>query len=422
MMDHLHVLIMAGGEGTRFAPLSTPERPKQFLHLVGDKMFIRQTFERALLLTSADRIYVATNVRYVDLVREHLPEVPAENIISEPVKKNTAPCILYACRFIQSRDPLAVVAVFPSDHVICHHGRFVEAVELAARIAAHAGKLVTLGITPAWPATEYGYIKASDRMLEGTPLACEVERFVEKPNDEIARRYVAEGGYYWNSGMFIWTASAILAEAAIHLTDLYGLLAEFTADGCFRDRFFDKARSISIDYGILEKSGRTVVIPCDLGWSDVGTWEGLHRLSQGDGVVIAHAAAKVMREQLGFTSAAKAGALPRRVDKPWGAEEIWAHTDDYVGKLLIINAPHRLSYQYHRIKEETIRVLEGVVDVECEKEGQRTIMRLNTGDLLHIPPRARHRFIAVEDCRILEVSTPYLGDVVRIEDDYGRHE
>jgi len=160
MMRNVYVLIMAGGEGTRFAPLSTAERPKQFLNLVGEGTFLQQTRRRVADLVPADRIYVATNARYVDLVRTQLADIPEQNILLEPVKRNTAPCIVYATRLIRNRDPESVIIVLPSDHVILDPSTFKKTITDAVQVAQNFRKLVTLGITPKWPATEYGYIKA----------------------------------------------------------------------------------------------------------------------------------------------------------------------------------------------------------------------------------------------------------------------
>jgi mannose-1-phosphate guanylyltransferase len=337
-LDHVFVVIMAGGEGTRFAPLSTPERPKQFLQMVGDGTFIQQTMQRAAELVEPQRMYVATNERYVELVKSQLADVPEGNIIAEPVKRNTAPCIAYAARLIQERDPNAIMIVLPSDHVVLDQKRFIAVLRKAMDIAHHDEKLVTLGITPRWPATEYGYIKAENILPfateAGDPLevggrgstrrresegergweggvgqAYRVSTFVEKPDLMTARRYVEEGSFSWNSGMFVWKTSALLAEVALYLPDLHALLAAFDESDSYRHDFFTKARPISIDYGILEKSGNVAVIPCDFGWSDVGTWEGLYKLYKGGDISIAPTVIETMKEVLGSTPTSTGEAL-----------------------------------------------------------------------------------------------------------------
>lgn len=420
-MNNTYVLIMAGGEGTRFAPLSTPEKPKQFLNFVGSGSFLQQTRARIADLVPAEKIFVATNERYSPLVREQLPDIPKENIVAEPVKKNTAPCIAYAARLIHERDESAVMVVLPSDHVIGKKAQFLDTVRAGVETVRDEKCLLTLGIQPEWPSSDYGYIKASAQTLGGKNIARGVERFVEKPDEVNAQRYIEQGNYYWNSGMFLWSTEDILRELSLCLPDMYALLENFSCDDAFMRVFFEYARGISIDYGVMEKTKKAAVVPCALDWSDVGTWEGLYRLFMRGDVVISKSALRAMRENLGYISPSLPDPrLPRYVDKPWGHEEIWAHTSDYVGKVLSIKKGCRLSYQYHRVKEETIRVLNGIMMLECEGNEGRQRIELREGDVFHIPPRMRHRFIAVDDCRILEASTAFIADVVRLEDDFGR--
>jgi len=407
---------MAGGEGTRFAPLSTPEKPKQFLNFIGNGSFIQQTRNRALALVPNERIIIATNKRYIPIVQEQLPDIPYDNLIAEPLKKNTAPCIAYASRMILERDPQAAIVVLPSDHVILKSDKFEWVIKHAVQVARKDKKLITIGIRPDRPATEYGYIQSSNTNHNEEGNAVSITSFVEKPDEERAKQYLNEGKYVWNSGMFIWTADALLAEISVHLPAMYQLLNEYSTDEKFLTRFFNKVQPVSIDYGVMEKTDRGVVISCDLGWSDIGTWEGLHRLSLCKDVCISSNVLECMKQALGHTAA----GLPRRIEKPWGYEEIWAHTDEYVGKMLYIKESHRLSYQYHKVKVETIRVLQGAIQLESEDSGERRSVRLNEGDIYHIKPKTKHRFIALQNTMLLEVSTPQLNDVVRLEDDYGR--
>ncbi|MFH1831094.1 MAG: mannose-1-phosphate guanylyltransferase, partial [Pseudomonadota bacterium] len=296
MMNSVYALIMAGGEGTRFAPLSTAEKPKQFLNFIGDGTFLQQTVKRILSLVPLERVLVATNDRYARLVQEQLPNIRAENIILETAKKNTAPCIAYSARLIVEVDPDAVIVVLPCDHAIRHEDRFMDVIRHGVDISKKEGRIVTIGIRPTWPATCYGYIKASGKTSKDTSGAHAVEAFVEKPDEEKAKLFITSGHHYWNSGIFVFTARTILEEVARHLRDMTGILKGFEPGNEFRDSFFAAAESISIDYGVMEKSNRVSVIPADLGWSDVGTWEGLYRLHREEKVTVASNVLKIMRD------------------------------------------------------------------------------------------------------------------------------
>lgn len=410
-MLHTYILIMSGGEGTRFAPLSTTECPKQFLNFLGEGTFIQQTYRRARNLVPAEQIFVATNERYLPLVKGQLSHVPEANLIGEPLKKNTAPALAYAAGLIHSRDPEAIMLCLPSDHYISNEAEFAEVLRKAVSLAAK-GYLVTLGMKPTWASSDYGYIAPSRQASAWS----EVERFIEKPDKAAAERYIS-AGYFWNGGIFAWRTEFFLEEIGKHAPEIHpdGFKGESSKlkEKVFHfsaSSYFSSVPSISIDYALMEKSDKVAVIPADIGWSDVGTWEGLYRLHTQNNVCVSPEVVRIMNRVV----------LPRRVDKPWGYEEIWAHTNDYVGKMLFIKKEHRLSYQYHEVKEETVRILEGIMDLEFELSGERRVTRMNPGDIFHISPEMRHRMIAVEDCRVLEVSTPELNDVVRVEDDYGR--
>jgi|GEM_PF-193692 len=427
----LFAVIMAGGEGTRFHPISTSERPKQFLNFIGDKSFIRQTFERVLPLVSPERIFVATNERYIGLVKEQLPELSVDNIIGEPCKKNTAPALVYVTSLIRERHGDAVICCLPSDHYIKDENGFRGIIKQAYELA-DSGYLVTLGMRPLWPSTEYGYICPATRHCEGEvgeadcravlggapPHVCHlrecgdlpqsiswfpVKSFAEKPKKELADRYIKEG-YLWNGGIFVWKADTFLNEVANHVPNLLPITH------CSSPiTYFKKVPSISIDYAIMEKSDRVAVIPADIGWSDVGNWDSVEKL-MSEGVNIAPHICAVMKGD-------EENPHRRIVPKPWGHEEWWAHTDKYVGKILFIKKGSRLSLQYHKVKEETLRLLSGELDMELS--GGK-IQPMKQGDVYHIPPETIHRMSARSDCLMLEVSTPEVEDVVRVKDDYGR--
>lgn len=274
--SHIYAVILAGGEGVRFAPLSTPERPKQFLTIFGDRTLLQHTVDRFKGVIPPQRIMVTTNVRYEAMVREQLPGVPAANILLETAKRNTAPAIALAAHLLRARDPEAVMIVLPADHIIFDRHDFLECLGTAVDLAVRERALVTLGIAPTMPSTAYGYIQHGEAVPDAARPAYRVARFVEKPNVETAERYCADGGYYWNSGMFIWQAETILEEVEKYLPRM--------AAGLGRPDFFSRADAISIDYSVMERSDRVLTIPCDFGWSDIGSWDSLRALVEREGL------------------------------------------------------------------------------------------------------------------------------------------
>lgn len=400
-MDAVYPLIMAGGEGTRFHPLSTPERPKQFLHLIGGSTFLRQTFERAARLAKSERIYVSTNERHVGLVRSDLPEVASGNIIGEQAKKNTGPALAYAAAVIAARDKDAVMVCLPCDHYIADEDGFIAALKKGIEVALD-GYLVTIGMVPSWPSPEYGYIRP-----ERQGSWSKVASFKEKPDAKTAERYITEG-CLWNGGVFIWRVNAFLDEVKAHAPQML-----FTAGNAndARDmrRYFANVQSISVDYAVMERSKRVAVVPASVGWSDLGTWDSIMRLMD-DGAEVSEDVRRVLKGD-------EFAPDRRIVPKPWGHEEIWAAGPKYAGKVLFIRKGKRLSLQYHKVKEETLRMLSGEMVIEI---GEGRTRKMSPGDVHHIAPGTRHRMTAISDCLVLEVSTPELDDVVRIDDDYGR--
>ena len=280
-------LIMAGGRGERFWPRSRKNLPKQFLSLTDDgKTMIQLTVERILPLVDMQDIYIATNRDYKKLVREQLPEIPEENILCEPVGRNTAPCIGLGAVHIARKYDDAVMFVLPSDHLIKYNTIFLNTLSDAAEVAEQGENLVTLGITPDYPETGYGYIKFNPNQTMKRAFA--VDRFVEKPDLETAKEYLATEQYLWNSGMFIWKVSTILHNMEKYLPETYAGLQRIQNAIATEDeqnvleREFEAFHSESIDYGIMEKAQNIYILSGSFGWDDVGSWLAVERIRQSN--------------------------------------------------------------------------------------------------------------------------------------------
>ena len=276
-------LIMAGGRGERFWPRSRKNLPKQFLSLTDDgRTMIQLTVDRILPIVDITDIYISTNKDYKELVRAQLPELPPENIICEPIGRNTAPCIGLGAAFITSKYEDALMIVLPSDHLCKQTDEFVRILEKACETAEAGENLVTVGIKPDYPETGYGYIKMDKSKQLGDTFA--VERFVEKPDIELARKYLASGEYLWNSGMFIWKTSTILNDMKRFIPNTYEGLIRIRASigrsvqARVIHNIFPDFKSESIDYAIMEKADDIYVIPGDFGWDDVGSWLAVERI------------------------------------------------------------------------------------------------------------------------------------------------
>ncbi len=278
-MKHFNAVILAGGSGTRLWPLSTPSFPKQFLPLPNGNSMIQETLARVAPLTTPEQSWVVTGQHMTDLVQEHLPAIPVEQILLEPMGRNSAPAIVWAAATIARRDPEAIMAIFSADHMITDVETFRHTLRLAYELA-EKGYLVTIGIQPTTPQTGYGYIRFADEVSEGHGhRAFLAERFVEKPDLITAQSYLADGHYVWNAGIFIWKVKTILAEFREHLPEVAKKIQHIveameTSNGIATlNEIWPTIQSISIDYGILEKTQNLVVIPANLGWNDVGNWE-----------------------------------------------------------------------------------------------------------------------------------------------------
>lgn len=280
-------LIMAGGRGERFWPRSRKNLPKQFLSLTDDgKTMIQLTVDRILPLVKAEDIYIATNKDYLSLVKEQLPVIPAENILCEPASRNTAPCIGLGAVHISKKYADAIMMVLPSDHLIKYTGMFLNTLKEACEIAACSHNLVTIGITPDYPETGYGYIKFDSQITSGRSFA--VERFVEKPSLEVAKEYISSEEYLWNSGMFVWKVSSILMNFSQFMPDTCNGLIKIrdtisTADyDAVLEKEFSSFQSESIDYGIMEKAKDIFILPGTFGWDDVGSWLAVERFKKSN--------------------------------------------------------------------------------------------------------------------------------------------
>ena len=285
-----HLVIMAGGVGSRFWPMSTAEKPKQFIDVLGiGKSLLQLTVERFDTIVPPENVWVVTNKNYAAIVAEQLPDMPADHILCEPCRRNTAPCIAYVSWRIKSKDPKANIVVSPSDHVVMDTQEFRRVVTECLKFTGESDAIVTLGMKPSRPETGYGYIEAnlSAPSLRNKEIF-RVDSFREKPDLKTAQQYIAKNNYFWNAGIFIWNVSTIVNAFRIYqpamakifesLLPIYG-----TAEEQARiDEMFPECENISVDYAIMEKADEIFVCPADFGWSDLGTWGSLQQQSKKD--------------------------------------------------------------------------------------------------------------------------------------------
>ncbi len=276
---------MAGGIGSRFWPLSKTERPKQFLDILGTgRTLLQQTYDRFNKIMPPDQIYIVSNLEYKDLIINQLPDLPEENILLEPLRRNTAPCIDYANFRILMKEPKARIVVAPSDHLIMKEEEFLRYVKQGLDFVNANDALLTMGIVPSRPETGYGYIQSIEKEVKGyesTGLR-KVKTFTEKPDLKLAKVFLDSGDFYWNSGIFFWSLKTIMHSFASHLPEIHNLFLE--GDGIYgtpeEENFIKKTygscRNISIDYGVMEKADNVFVLVSDFGWSDLGTWGSLY--------------------------------------------------------------------------------------------------------------------------------------------------
>jgi mannose-1-phosphate guanylyltransferase/mannose-6-phosphate isomerase len=467
-MSDVHAVILAGGSGSRLWPLSRQHLPKQFLALDGDATLLQTTIDRLSPTISAKNVLIVTQEAHAKGEAYHAL-LPYQSLY-EPIGRNTAPAIALAAARLMMQGDDPVMVVLPADHIIKDEVRFREHLEIAIR-AAQDGKLVTFGIQPTRPDTGFGYIKA--KRGEDTQVY-EVERFTEKPDLATAERFLAEGSYYWNSGMFVWRASVILAEMKRYLPAVHQIvqtiLAESRAGVSFQqavERHFAAMPSISIDYGVLEKSDRVSLIPCDIGWNDVGSWQAVHEIAAKDengnalqGNVIAvdcrnsliraekRLVAAVGVEDLCVIETADAVLISKsdqtqrvrdvvdalhekgatehiyhtKVNRPWGSYTVLEEDPEGFKLKRIEVAPGaRLSLQSHTRRSEHWVVVSGTATVTNGDQ----VITVHKNQSTYIPIGTKHRLenLGSEPLHIVEIQVgEYLGedDIQRYEDNYGR--
>ena len=288
------LIIMAGGIGSRLWPLSTPELPKQFVDVIGvGKSLIQMTVDRFLPICPMENMWIVTSTHYAEIVHKQLPRIPDSHILLEPVGRNTAPCIAYACRKIAQHHPDANVIVAPSDALVLNKDKFTSVIKESLRFVAKtkSPRIVTVGIEPTRPETGYGYICA-EKAVKGKVVR--VNRFCEKPDLEKAKAYLADGSFFWNAGIFVWRLSTILSELREHAPQIAGIMDKLEPylytdqENAKLEELFPQCDKISIDYAVMEKSDNIYVIAEDLGWSDLGTWGSLKEFRQNVGQVELH--------------------------------------------------------------------------------------------------------------------------------------
>ncbi|WP_367867523.1 mannose-1-phosphate guanylyltransferase [Pedobacter sp. WC2423] len=284
-----YALIMAGGVGSRFWPVSRIEHPKQFIDFFGvGKTLIQSTYDRFLKICPPENIFIVTNEIYMDKVKSQLPDLPDNQILAEPIMRNTAPCIAYGSMKIAEINPDATIVVAPSDHTISNLDAFIAAIEQSLKAAKENNCLITLGIKPSRPDTGYGYIQYVETTLPTDPQFNKVKIFTEKPNLELAKSFIQSGDFLWNAGIFIWSAKAINDAFSKHLPDMYDIfhlgasLYNTPEEKAFIGNAYLQCTNISIDFAIMEKADNVYVLPADFGWSDLGTWASIYDMAEKD--------------------------------------------------------------------------------------------------------------------------------------------
>jgi len=467
-ITNIYAVIMAGGSGTRFWPLSRESMPKQMLRIGGEETLIEQTIGRVTPLIPSDRIFIVTNKRHAEQIQFQVPGIGKGNFIIEPEAKNTAAAIGLAAVIIHRKDPEATMCVLAADHLIKERDRFLETLKDAFR-AAEDGYLITIGIKPTRPETGYGYIEVGNAVAHGVFSA---KGFVEKPDFDKAQRYIKDGRYYWNSGIFVWKARVIMDEIRRYMPSLFEGLEEIESalgkgdEEMVMGKIFSRLEPLSIDYGVMEKSDRVAVIPADIGWSDVGSWAALDEISIKDvhgNVITGNVVDVDSRDSILYASdrlvatlglqdmivvdtedatlvcrkdraqdvkkivaelkrrGAEEHITHRTVVRPWGSYTLLEKGDRYKIKRIVVNPGARLSLQMHYHRSEHWVVLSGTARVVRGDE----VFFVNPNESTYIPMETRHRLEnpGKIPLQIIEVQNgEYLeeDDIVRFDDEYGR--
>jgi mannose-1-phosphate guanylyltransferase/mannose-6-phosphate isomerase len=477
MTPPVYPVIMAGGSGTRFWPLSRQLFPKQLLKIIGDETLIQQTMRRVVKGAPPERVMISTNPAQAESIKVQLSEwkdALRDNFVLEPEGRNTAPAIALVALQLLRRDPDAVMLVVPADHIVKGQKEFDAAVALAAELALQ-GLLVTFGIKPIRAETGYGYVKPDGKTVLGKRAKLKgyrVGRFIEKPNAVKAAQYLKAGDYYWNSGMFVWRAGTILEEIRRHQPALargieyIGRLIDEHAGRTVIDEEYRRLPSISIDQGVMEKSEKAAMVPVAFKWSDVGSWGSLDEVAvkdeagnvvvgrvvdldsqrsvvYGDRRVVATIGLRDMvvvdtpdatlvcpksraQDVKRIVDILKQQGAPEHLEhltvhRPWGSYTVLEESAGYKVKRVTVNAGGRLSLQLHHQRSEHWVVIGGTARVTRGEE----IFDLQVGQSTAIPVETQHRLEnpGHETLHIIEVQNgPYLGedDIVRFKDDYGR--
>ncbi len=468
---------MAGGSGTRFWPTSREQNPKQLQKIVGERTMLQNTLQRLLTLISIENIYLATNhLQAVETLRQlDTYGFLSDHLIAEPCNRNTALAIGLLAKVIIKKDPNAVMAVFPADHVVTNSENFIKALE-KAKTLAEKENLVTLGIPPTRPETGFGYIKQGEEIENG---AYKVERFVEKPDREKAEQFLEQGSFFWNCGIFVWKASTILEEIEKYAGNIYSQLesisnslqctknnsAYMDLDETGRD-LFSSLPSLSIDYAVMENSSRVILVPANFGWNDVGAWNSLDDVCEKDsegnvisGNVIAQDCSETIIQgqdrliaTLGLkdtivvdspdallvcakersqdvkklVESLKEKDRPEvrqavKVNRPWGSYIILDSGPSYVLKRIEVLPGEALSLQSHQHRSEHWTIVSGLAEVVLDEK----VFHLEANESIAIPQNSKHR-LSNSGSKLLVIIEIQFGhllnedDIVRYEDRYGR--